>query len=306
MKSFREIRQSMEYVAVRGALAVAGSLPLGIARGLGAFVGRLACILRIRRDVCIDNITRALDVNEQEAARIMRRSYENLGRGTMEFAAFRRWSSEDVKRLVRLDGVEHLEAARRAGRGALLLTGHMGSWELTAAVVAAHGFPMSAVIGEQTNARVDDVMNDLRRAQGIGLITRTSALKKVLQALRKNEFVGLLADQDARKGGILVDFLGRPASTVRGPALFAIRAGCPVITMGIHREGRGHVVAYDAPLWPDPAWDEDRAVFELTRHYNDALSRRVRAHPEEYFWPHRRWKSADAQVAQSQASAAIT
>jgi KDO2-lipid IV(A) lauroyltransferase len=295
MNTLRQFRHSIEYAAVRGALAMAGTLPLGVARAIGSSVGWVAFALGIRRDVTIDNIVRALGVSRREAVRIGRRSYQNMGRSTMEFAAFRRWSHADIRRLVRMEGVEHLQAARDAGRGVVCITGHFGSWELSGASLAAAGFPCNFVVGEQTNARVDDVMNALRQSQGNSIITRAFALKKVLTALRKNEFVALLADQDARKGGIFVDFLGRPASTVRGPALFAIRAGCPILPLSIHREGTGHCVVFEPPLWPDPSQDEETSVRVLTQHFTDSLARQIRAHPDEYFWPHRRWKTKPAQ-----------
>ena len=296
----RKVRHWFEYQAVRGALALAGSLPIGVARAIGASVGRLAFALGVRRDVSVDNITASLGVDRKEAATITRRSYENLGRSVMEFSAFRRWSREELLSQVIVDGKEHLERARSAGHGGMVVAGHFGCWELAGATIAALGYPTSFLVGEQSNLRVDEVMNDLRRAQGVGIITRTSALRKVLTALRGNEFVALLADQDARKGGVIVDFLGRPASVVRGPALFAIRAKSPVIPLFIHREGRRHRVIFEAPLWPDPSMGEDAAVEDLTRRHADALARRIREHPEEYFWPHRRWKTGLAQAVKSQ------
>ena len=300
MKTVRQVRQSIEYAAVRGALALAGSLPIGMARAIGASVGGLAFALGIRRDVTVDNITRALGVTRADARRIGRRSYQNLGRCMMEFAAFRRWSPADIRDLVIFDGRENVEAALAAGRGGMCVGGHFGNWELGGAIVGASNLPMNFLVGEQTNARVDEVMNNLRRAQKIGIITRTSALKKVLTTLRKNEIVALLGDQDARKGGIFVDFLGRPASTVRGPALFAIRAGCPIIPFSIHREGNRHRATFGAPLWPDPSHDEETAVRELTTYFTDEIARRVREYPEEYFWPHRRWKTPPPQPGETQ------
>jgi Kdo2-lipid IVA lauroyltransferase/acyltransferase len=303
MKSSREVRHAIEYAAVRGALSVAGSLPSSVTHPIGASAGWLAYALGIRRDVSVDNIRRALHVPESEAKRIARRSYQNLGRGMMDFAAFGRWSRGELLAKVTVDGVENLAAAREAGRGAVIVAGHFGSWEFGGVIIPALGFPASVIVGEQTNARVDDVMNELRRVHNLGIITKTSALKKALTTLRNNEFVALLADQDARKGGVMVDFLGRPASTVRGPALFAIRARCPIIPLTVHREGNRHRAIFAAPLWADPAQDEEAAVLALTRYYTDELSRRIREYPDQYFWPHRRWKTGTAQVAKEQAVA---
>ena len=287
----RELRFAIEYAAVRGALWMAGALPIGVARAFGAATGSLAWVLGVRREVCLDNITKALGVSRSEASRIMRSSYQNFGRSLMEFAAFRRWSGPDLLKHVEFDGVENFEAALARGKGAVCVGGHIGNWELMAASIGRRGFPMNLLVGQQTNSRVDDVMNELRRSQEVGIITRTSALRKVLQALRANELVALLADQDARKGGVMVEFLGRPASTVRGPALFAVRSGSPIIPILIHRENGRHRVRAEAPIWADPSLDEDAAILELTRRHADALARHVRAHPDEYFWPHRRWKT---------------
>jgi len=304
VKGAREFRQQVEYAAVRGALFLAGSLPAGAGRAFGAAVGRLAFALRIRRDVSVDNIVRALGVTPGEASAIARRSYQNLGRSLMEFASMRRWSRQRVLSVVEVSGLEHARTALAAGRGLVMLSGHIGNWELAGAALAASGLPINFLVGEQTNARVDDVINDLRRTQKIGIITRASALKKVLVTLRRNEVIALLADQDARKGGIVVDFLGRPASTVRGPAMFAIRARCPVVVFAVHREGTRQYAVLEPPLWPDPALDEEEAVRALTQNYTDCIARHVRAHPDEYFWPHRRWKSTSPQTTKSQATSA--
>lgn len=296
MKSGREIRHSVEYTAVRGALFLAGSLPLGVARAFGASVGSLAFALGIRRAVSVDNIVRGLGITPREATRIARRSYQNLGRCLMEFAAQRRWSDDDVRSLIAMDGLEHVRAAGAAGHGAIMVSGHFGNWEGAGAALRVYGVPISFLVGEQTNARVDDVINDLRRAQQIGIITRTSALKKVLSTLRNNEVVCLLADQDARKSGVVVEFLGRPASTVRGPAMFAIRANCPIIPFSIHREGKKFRAVIEPPIWRDPSLDEEAAVVVMTQAYTSALERAVREHSDEYFWPHRRWKSTSSQT----------
>ncbi len=287
----RGFRHAVEYTAVRGALGAAGSLPIAAAQRLGACAGSLAFDgFRVRRGVSVENIEKALGVPRADAVRIARRSYRNLGRAMLEFCAFARLTRAQVIDLVSVSGLEHLERVRDEGHGAVFVTGHHGNWELLGATIAARGFKMDFLVGEQANSRVDDVMNDLRRAQGIGIISRAVALRKVLQALSQNHIVALLADQDARRQGIMVDFLGRPASTVRGPALFAIRRRCPIVTGFIYREGKRHRAVINPPEYP-PDLPEDEAVAHLTRHHADALARHIRAHPDEYFWPHRRWKT---------------
>jgi KDO2-lipid IV(A) lauroyltransferase len=290
----KRARHAIEYAGVRLALALAARLPLGLARGIGVALGGIAFdVVRVRRAVVIDNIERSLGVGRRTAGRIGRRSYANLGRSLMEFSAQRHLDHERVRALVRLDGSEHLDAALAAGRGAVIFGGHYGNWELLGAALAAHGYPIHFLVGEQTNRRVDDAMNDLRRRQGIGIITRDVALRKVLRTLRENQIVALLGDQDAREAGVFVDFLGRSASTVRGPAMFAARQRCPIVASFIRREGHGcHAAVLEAPLYADPSLEGEAAVADLTQRATHCLATHIRRHPEEYFWAHRRWKTA--------------
>lgn len=270
-------------------------LPRGVGLALGALLGWKAYrIFHIRRKVSVENIRVSLDNNltAREADRIACRSYMNLGRSLVEYGAFRRLSRARVLEMVEIEGLEHFDGALEAGRGAILVTGHFGNWELLGAGIAARGYPVHFLVGEQTNGLVDNLMNDLRRSQNIGIITREVALRKVLRALKDNQFVALLADQDARKAGVFVDFLGRPASTVRGPAMFAVKQNAPIIPGFIWRTAGGkHHARLEPPLWPDPALGGETAVVDLTQRYTDRISAAVRERPTEYFWAHRRWKT---------------
>ncbi len=292
----KRFRHALEVAGVRVAFAMTRLLPMRLAGAIGAGLGSFAySVLGVRRDVSRDNIARALGdaaAKHGGASAIAKRSYANLGRSMMEFVAFARITHDDVRAMVRFEGLEHFDRAVEGGNGAVLFAGHFGNWELLGAGIAAYGYPIHFLVGEQTNHRVDDLMNDLRRKQGIGIISRNVALKKVLRALKSNQFVALLADQDARKGGVFVEFLGRPAASARGPAMFAIKQGCPIVTGHIRRvKGGGHVATLEPPLYADPALDGDEQVRDLTQRFTDQLSSWIRRYPDEYFWAHRRWKT---------------
>ena len=291
-KSWREIRQSLEYAAVRGALALAARLPIDAGQRVGAAVGRFAFdVVRMRRAVSIDNIVKALGVSEKEATRIARASYMNSGRCLLEFSAFARLSPAEILDLVAIEGQENLQRVLADGKGGIIAAAHLGNWELCGAALTAIGTPLSFLVGQQTNSRVDDVMNDLRRKQNIGIIKRNVALRGVMQALAANQIVAILPDQDARKNGIMIEFLGRPASTVKGPAIFAIRRSCAVLPVFITRQGTRHRMTIEPPLYAMEGADEDARVRDLTQRYTDRFTARVRQHPTEYFWGHRRWKT---------------
>jgi KDO2-lipid IV(A) lauroyltransferase len=264
------------------------------ARAFGAFLGWKAYrIFRVRRGVAIDNIRRALPEvpDDREADRIACLSYQNLGRTAVEFVSFDRYDDARVREMVEIDTVEPFDQVMEAGRGGIVLTAHIGCWELLAAAIFAYGYPLRILVGRQSNPLVDRLINDLRQSRILGIIPREMGLKLAFRALANNQFVGIAGDQDARGNGVFVDFLGRPASTARGPALFAIRRNAAIVPCFIHRVGPGkHLLETKPPMWPDPSLDEDAAVFDLTQRYMHHLADAIKRNPTEYLWGHRRWK----------------
>jgi len=155
------------------------------------------------------------------------------------------------------------------------------------------GYPVSFLVGEQHNTLVDGLMNRLRQGFGVETIPLTGSLRGVFRALRRNRIVAMLSDQDAGKGGIFVDFFGRPASTPYGPARFAVAAGAPLIPgVAVRHPGGRHelVIAPPVPAPPEGTQPAEAARL-LTQAYTSAFEGFIRRHPDHYFWMHRRWKT---------------
>jgi len=289
------IRHLLELLGVRFLIALPRIFPLKTSVKLGGTLGVLGFdIFCIRRRVTLANLDRAFGgrFTAKEKIGIARRSYVNFAKSIVEFASLGRLKREDYLRLVRFDGIEHLREPLARGHGVVAVTGHFGSWELLGAGVAACDLPVDFLVGEQTNSLVNDVMNDLRRRAGIGIIERGIAARGVFEALRKGHIVALLADQDARRAGIFVDFFGTPASTFQGPAQFAYRTGSPIVCCYIARRGdETHEAIFFPPLYPRKDADRDAEIRRLTREHTKILEDYVSRYPEGYFWAHRRWKT---------------
>jgi KDO2-lipid IV(A) lauroyltransferase len=289
------IRHRLELLGVRLLVALPRVLPLKVSVKLGGMLGVLGFdVFRIRRRVTLENLDRAFDgqFSAQEKIAIARRSYKNFGKSIVEFASLGRLNREDYLRMVRFNGIEHLREPLAGGHGVVAVTGHFGSWELLGAGVAACGLPVDFLVGEQTNNLVNDVMNGLRRKGGIGIIERGVAARGVFEALRKGRIVALLADQDARKAGVFVDFFGTAASTFQGPAQFAYRTGSPIVCCYIVRlDDDTHEAVFLPPLYPREGTDRDAEILRLTREHTKTLEGYVGRYPEDYFWAHRRWKT---------------
>ena len=270
-------------------------LPLKVSVRLAAILGIIAFdIVRIRRKVSLENLQKAFGdlYSMKERRRIGRRSYINFAKSMVEFASLNKPDRERLVELVTLKGRHHVDEALNRGKGIVVVTGHFGSWEFLGAAAVAHGFDVDFLVGEQGNKSVDDLMNNLRKRAGIGIISRGVAARGIFTALKKKRLVALLSDQDARKHGIFVDFFGIPASTYPGAAQFAYRTGCPIVFCYIVRQNdESHETVFMPPIEVDRDADMDEEVTRLTGAHVKALEDCVRKHPEQYFWAHKRWKT---------------
>jgi Kdo2-lipid IVA lauroyltransferase/acyltransferase len=294
----KTVVQWRDYLLLRLVLALAGRLPFGALQRLGRALGRFAWRWApFRREVVLTNLRGAFGDRLDEAGirRLARDFYLQLGTTLLEFCGLWRLPPARIRALVEVRGQEHLSAALAGDRGALLVSGHFGNWELVAAWLATCGRPVRFLVKTQSNARVDRLQNSLRERAGVGIIRAQTATREMVRTLRAGGVIGLLGDQDAGAQGLVLDFLGRPASVFKGTASLAWRLRCPVLAGFLVRlpDGR-HRLELAAPLLPDPAWDEQQAILEITRWHTRILEDAVRRHPDHYFWVHRRWKGAGA------------
>jgi len=204
-----------------------------------------------------------------------------------------RLGTQEVIERTTMEGFQMFEEAVAEGRGCIVITGHLGNWEIGGAAASARGIPLDVVVQRQANPLFDNDLNRTRNRLGMEVIERGEAPRGVLRSLRGGRAVALLADQNMRAGGIFVDFFGVPAATAKGPALFALRTGAPVLLgVALRLPGgrqRYRVVFERIPVEVTGNLDGD--VERLTALHTAMLQRYVEAYPGQYFWQHRRWKT---------------
>ncbi len=286
----------LEYGAARAVQAVICALPAGAARTVGGSLGSFAfTVLKLRRDVAMGHLERVFGdrLGRDELLAIARESYRNFGRMTFEYARFPRLSQHDIEKLITVTGGEHIDAALAGGKGAILVAGHFGNWEILA-TLARLGYPMTFLVGEQHNILVDGLMNRLRGRFGGEIVPVTGNLMGVLRALRRNRVVAMLSDQDAGQNGVFVDFLGKPASTPYGPGRMAAGTGAALLPAFVVRRAAGahEVVVREAVARPPEDLPPDERVRIFTQGYTTEFEASIRLHPDHYFWMHRRWKTS--------------
>lgn len=289
------LRHRVEYAAFRSVLAGSDLLSDERAAAAGAALGRLAYPLGIRRDIVEANLRIAFPgAGAEWIERTARASYEHLGRETMmmlRLAGMSRESLIDRTRTVNEDAAK--EAVAR-GRGIVVVAGHLGNWEIGAAMMAARGYAVDVIAKRSANPLFYDQVLSARERLGVGVIDFQRATRQALRALRAGRAVAFAADQHAGRSGLWVPFFGRPASTYRGPALMALRTGAAMFLSIPLRLPDGTYEITLEPIPVQPTGDMERDVLRLTATYTRRLEEAVRANPEQYVWQHRRWRDAPA------------
>jgi KDO2-lipid IV(A) lauroyltransferase len=289
------LRHRLEHLGYRLGLGVLGLLPEGLALRLGEGMGWVAgVVLGIRRRTVRAHLRQAFP-QESEAwrRRVARASFRHLGREALATFLLGRLSREEILERIEIPGFEALQEAIEVGGGAVLLTPHFGNWEVAGAGLAARGIPLDVVAQRQRNPLFDADLNETRRRLGMSVILRGEAPKEVLRSLRRGRAVAIVWDQNVRRGGIFVEFLGKTASTARGPAIFPLRTGCPVF-QGVNRRTEGYPSRYRLEVVPvahTPTGNMEDDVRSLTETYTRYLEKEIIRTPEQYFWQHRRWKT---------------
>ncbi len=283
----------IEYALLRAMVGVLS--PLGIRRAsrIGAWVGALGYWpLGIRRGVVTRHLAACFpELDEEARVRLARATYEHLGRVAIESAMMSRLGPDSLRALFEgVDGWDTIERGRARGKGIVLVAGHLGNWELSGAYLAVLGLPVAAVAKRQLNPLADGFVNRTRRRLGMTVVFDDEAVRKLPRMLKDGYAIGLLADQAGLGAATHVPFFGRPARTPRGPAVFALRFGAPLIFVCAVRQpsGKFRLVLEEVEVRRSGELDAD--VEATVARFTAVLEGWVRRYPGQYLWAHRRWK----------------
>jgi Kdo2-lipid IVA lauroyltransferase/acyltransferase len=250
-------------------------------------------VLRRRRQVALDNLQQAFPLRSAiECRRIARASFQHLGLLFVELCDLLNSPLERFLERVTVEGMERLKAVMTGHGRALVLTAHLGNWELLAAASRLSGYELAVVVRPLDVSWLNGLAEALRRHAKVELIHKRQAVRPVLGALARGCMVGLLLDQNAaRQEGVFVPFFGRPASTSRAMAVLSLRTGTPVVPIFTRREADGrHRVVIHPPL-EMPANAGPEAVVQLTARCTAAIEAAVRETPDQWLWIHSRWRT---------------
>ena len=303
---WRRSRRRFYWLLARGLILLGGVLPISLGRRLGQDLAGLALRLRPTEGArARDNLSTAFpELDSIGRERLLGQVVRALGRNLFDMLA--------VPRLLAMRGqvvcepagepiapglLEVLAGLASLDRGVLILTGHLGCWELLggwlAREVPGAGLgPVGVVTGTIHNEPLDRLIQGRRRQLGMKVLPREEGIRPLLDHLASGGVAAVLLDQNTRVQNLPVPFFGKPAPTAAGFARIILQQGIPVLPVAIARQGGGHVVRHLDPILPKPRRErasDPEAMLELLAECNLSLEQLIRRNPTEWVWFHERW-----------------
>lgn len=285
------------YAAIRSIFAVMQMFPIEWNLRTARILARLWPRLTPRhRNRAIEHLTIALGDRHtpEELERIADRSLASVAMFAVESICLPRLiTSYSWNRYIDLGNFDEALATILEGRGAILVTGHYGAFELMGHLLAALGLDVVAVMRPLDNVYLNRFLVRSRRQQGLDLLDKKGATAKAEEIIREGRLLGFVGDQDAGRKGIFVDFFRRPASTYKSIGLLAMATQCPIIVGYARRQGNRarYTVGVQRIIRPGEWEQQGDPLRWITQEYTSAIEAFVREEPEQYLWIHRRWKS---------------
>jgi KDO2-lipid IV(A) lauroyltransferase len=257
--------------------SIAASLPLWLGYGLARLLAGLHyALFPARRHAALANLAVVLPAtSRRERARVVRQMMYHYNAFLYEFFRLPHLDRDELMRAIQVEGRDHLEAAVARRRGVIIVSSHLGNWELAGVLVASWGYPLHAVAGVQFTRWLSPAVRETKSEMAVSTVSPEDGFKKLYRALEHNELVALLADGDIYHQPVTVELFGRETPFPAGPSVLSMRTGALIVPGFCQRlKGGRFRVVIEPPL--------DPAVFESAHALSQAVAARVETHIREH------------------------
>jgi len=271
-----------------------GILPLPVALALGRGMGWVfGSVVRHHRRDAVEALKRSLpEIRDRERRQILKRMYSNLGMNVAEELRLVSLSNAYLEEHIRWDDIRPIQTVLAAGKGMLVLTGHMGNWDLLCSIAPKFNYPTTIITKTIKNNAINTVWMEIRNRFGLKFVPAHNSYRQCLSALRKNEIVGFAIDQNMiDTEGVFVDFFGKQACTTPGLAYMSAQSGAAVVPVFMIRLEQGRHLVKTLPAIPPPPDRKPETIREYTQIYTKVMEDMIRQYPDQWIWVHRRWKT---------------
>jgi KDO2-lipid IV(A) lauroyltransferase len=297
MFSTKQLKNDFIFAVIRFLMAIIENLPRDLALKLAGMIGEMAAIIEGKeRRLAESNLRKVYGESwsENRIRLVARECFVTIAKNAADVIRSRRWDEDELKSLVDVEGIEHLDQAMKKGKGVVAITGHIGNFELSAAWFAAVKKTPISVIGRKLyDPRLDRLVVENRERFGAENIPSDASAKKVYSVLKSGRMLGVLMDLDSKRvSGYFVPFFGRLAKTAAGPIFIGRKTESPVVPLALYRTADDRYLLKILPAFEIPVTgDKENDVKTALLRCNQALEELIGFDPTQWAWIHNRWKS---------------
>ena len=267
---------------------IVNGLPLQSSYAFAQFFSDMQCYLSPRDRQAVRNNLKIITGKKDGLEYEVREVFRNFGRYLVEFFRMKRnLSKEYIQKNIEIKNLGVIEEVLKKGRGGIVISAHMGNWELGAMILPVLGYPILAVALPHKDRWVNNLFNAQRVFFGVTVVPPSTAIRRCLETLKENRLIGLVADRDFTNHGIEVEFLKRRAIIPKGPAIFSIKTGAPVVPCFLLRKIDGSfLLELGNPIYPPEIGSveqiDDRTLISFIRKYLATIEQKIYAFPTQW------------------------
>ncbi len=271
-------------------------LPLRALYALAGLVARLYCACsRQDKEAIRDNLGVILggDATSAKIDSHVQSIFRNFAKYLVDFFKVRKLRKKEIDRFVKIEGIENIDRCLAEGTGAVLLSIHIGNWEMGGAVIGALGYPVSALVLEHGDKRINDLFVKQRVSNGLKVIPVGIQVKQCFRVLKNNELLAIVGDKDYTSNGEYIDFFGKKAFIPRGPAVLSLRTGAPIVICALTRErDNTFKFKFEKPMRYTPSGDREKDVKAFMEMYINVFESYIKKYPDQWYAFRRVWEQA--------------
>jgi KDO2-lipid IV(A) lauroyltransferase len=276
-------------------------LPFGFAVKIGGTLGLIGYYVAGQaRKIAIANISRAFPEMPPVVVRTTAKQvFINQGKNAFELFSYPRLTNAKLMAMASIENAQALQQALSNGKGVLIASAHCGNWEILGAALAAAGFKINVIAKRIYIEGLNNMLVGFRESKQVKVILRSevSTARQMLRALRNNESIGMLIDQDTSVPGVFVNFFGKDAYTPSGMASLAVKTGAAVVlALDVRNPDDSHTVKIWGPIEPHFSGKDEADIAELTKEVTAMTEAHIRLHPDQWVWMHDRWKTQNQSI----------
>jgi len=283
----------MLYICYLIGFFLARVLPLKLCYGFAGFVARIFFTFAKEGKRELKNnlkIVLGEETTDKELDSRALAVFKNFAKYLSDFFKFYKFSESELSKKIKIEGNENIDEGLLDGKGLLVLTLHLGNWELGGAVVGSLKYPISAIVLEHANKRVNDFFIRQRDLNGLRSIPIGARIKECFKALKRNEIVAIVGDKDYTSDGLKVKFFEKDAYMPKGPAVISLRTGAPIVFCVLVREEDGsYVMRFDKPIRFNPTGSYDKDERALMGEYLRKFEHYIKKYPDQWYAFRRIW-----------------